>query len=267
MPGMDGLDVTKAVKHIRPDIDVIMITGYATIQSAVDAMKYGALDHVEKPFTVDELTAFVNKSLIRRLDRIEQQQPPKVHLVTGTAPEARSERVFNVPAGVFVSPGHLWARIELTGEVRVGIDDFARKTIGEIDDILLPKPGKSVQQGDNLFTIRQQGRSLTFPSPLSGRVVAVNPDLADHVDYLTINPYQIGWVCRLSPDRLATELESLRIGTNAVEWYREEIERFRGMAETIAKQHPESSQPSDETAGGAMSEDLWNEFARSFLRV
>lgn len=267
MPGMDGLDVTKAVKHVRPDIDVIMITGYATIQSAVDVMKYGALDYVEKPFTEDELTAFVNKSLIRRQDRIERQQPPKVHLVTGTAPEAESERVFNVPAGVFISPGHIWARIEMTGEVRTGIDDFARKTIGEIDDIVLPRLGQSVQRGEKLFTVRQRDRSLTFPSPVSGRIVAVNPDLTDHLDYLAVNPYEIGWVCRLSPDNLAAELESLRIGTPAVEWVREEIERFRGMAATIARQHPEETQPADEIAAGVMSEDLWNEFSRSFLRV
>jgi len=44
MPEMDGLDVVKGVKHFSPETDVIVITGYATIESAVDAMKFGALD-------------------------------------------------------------------------------------------------------------------------------------------------------------------------------------------------------------------------------
>jgi len=58
MPEMDGLEVTKAVKHIRPDIDVIVITGYATIETAVETMKHGAMDYVQKPFTEDELIEF-----------------------------------------------------------------------------------------------------------------------------------------------------------------------------------------------------------------
>ena len=141
MPEYDGLEVTKAVKQMRPDIDVVMITGYASIQSAVDAMKYGALDYVEKPFTEDELTAFVNRSLIRRQERLERDQPPKIHLVTASSPETDSERVYNVPAGYFISPAHVWLKIEATGETQAGIDDFARKTIGELvrktgDDLL-----------------------------------------------------------------------------------------------------------------------------------
>ncbi|HSP88872.1 MAG TPA: response regulator, partial [Ignavibacteriaceae bacterium] len=54
MPQMDGVEVTKSVKHLRPDIDVIIITGYASVETAVETMKYGAMDYVQKPFTDDE---------------------------------------------------------------------------------------------------------------------------------------------------------------------------------------------------------------------
>ena len=64
MPGMDGLEVTKAVKQIRPDIDVIIITGFATVETAVECMKVGAMDYVQKPFTEDELLEFTRKTLI-----------------------------------------------------------------------------------------------------------------------------------------------------------------------------------------------------------
>ncbi len=85
MPTMDGVDVTKAVKHMRPDIDVVIITGYATVETAVECMKHGALDYVQKPFTEDELLAFVKKSLFKRQDRIQKQLKPKVHITTMTA--------------------------------------------------------------------------------------------------------------------------------------------------------------------------------------
>jgi glycine cleavage system H protein len=175
--------------------------------------------------------------------------------------------VFNVPAGVFISRAHVWARIEMTGEVRTGIDDFARKTIGEIDDIAVPKLGRAVGRGEGLFTVRKSGRSLTFPAPFTGRVVAVNPDIVDHVEHLAVNPYEIGWICRISPDRLAQELDSLRIGADAVAWYHEEIDRFRELAKELAGHEPGEQPGAEPAADQEMSEALWEAFSRSFLRA
>ena len=79
---MDGLEVTKSVKHLRPDIDVVIITGFATVETAVDCMKFGAMDYVQKPFTEDELLEFVKKLLIKREDRISKTLKPKVHITT-----------------------------------------------------------------------------------------------------------------------------------------------------------------------------------------
>jgi CheY-like chemotaxis protein len=271
MPDMDGLDVTKAVKHLRPDIDVIMITGYATIESAVDAMKFGALDYVQKPFTEDELVAFVNKSLIRRQAKLEKQMRPKVHLVTPSSGEEASEHVFNVPAGYFISPEHAWVGIEMTGAVRIGIDDFAQKVIGHIEAIELPKKGRKVKKGEPLFTIKQDSRSLTFPSPISGEITTVNTELIDHIEVLKVKPYEVGWVCCIEASNLTRELQGLRIGADAVAWYQEEIDKFRDMVKQL-----------DEKAGNGlpaqagkvqngqlekMDERAWEAFSKSFLHA
>lgn len=74
MPEMDGVEVTKGVHHLKPDIDIIVITGHATVETAVDTMKYGAIDYVQKPFSEDELVEFVNQSLIRREERLKGKQ-------------------------------------------------------------------------------------------------------------------------------------------------------------------------------------------------
>jgi CheY-like chemotaxis protein len=268
MPGFDGLDVTKAVKHLRPDVDVIMITGYATVESAVDAMKYGAMDYVEKPFTEDELVGFVDKSLIRRQARIEAQQPPKVHVVTTTSPEASSERVFNVPAGVFISPAHAWIRVEMTGDVRAGIDDFARKTIGEIDGVTVPRIGQAVRAGEPLFSIKHGERLLTFPSPVTGHVSRVNEDLLDNLRLLEANPYEAGWICRVTAENLPADLETLKIGAGAVAWYQEEIDRLTRMVEEIAEEHGTAA-PGETPAVeiGVTSDEILEAFSRSFLRA
>ena len=63
MPKMDGLEVLKAVKKIDPRLEVILATGYATVETAVNAIKMGAYDFVQKPFNISEVLALVEKAL------------------------------------------------------------------------------------------------------------------------------------------------------------------------------------------------------------
>ncbi len=66
MPGMDGMQVLQAVKGINPEIDVVIITAYGTIDMAVDAMKAGALDYITKPLEFEELLLLVDRVSERR---------------------------------------------------------------------------------------------------------------------------------------------------------------------------------------------------------
>jgi len=71
MPGMDGTEVLKKAKEIRPEVDVIIMTGYGTIQNAIQAMKIGATDYITKPFDRDELLRAVSQILESRRLRSE----------------------------------------------------------------------------------------------------------------------------------------------------------------------------------------------------
>ncbi len=66
MPGLSGMEVLKRIKEDDPDAMVIVITGYATVESAVEAMKKGAYDFIPKPFTPDSLRVIVKRALERR---------------------------------------------------------------------------------------------------------------------------------------------------------------------------------------------------------
>lgn len=66
MPGMNGIEVLKAVKGLQPDVPVIMITGYATVDTAVEAMKNGAVDYISKPFTPEQIMQKIEKSIEQR---------------------------------------------------------------------------------------------------------------------------------------------------------------------------------------------------------
>ncbi|MBE0618258.1 MAG: sigma-54-dependent Fis family transcriptional regulator [Proteobacteria bacterium] len=65
MPGMNGLEVLKAIKVLQPEVPVILITGYSTVDTAVEAMKSGALDYIAKPFTPEEIKEKVVVALSR----------------------------------------------------------------------------------------------------------------------------------------------------------------------------------------------------------
>ncbi|MEE4311684.1 MAG: response regulator [candidate division KSB1 bacterium] len=262
MPEMDGVEVTKAVKHLRPDIDVIVITGYATIESAVETMKYGAMDYVQKPFTQDELIDFVNKSQIRRQDRIEKTTKPKVHLITPSLSESKSSHEFNVPAGVFITPGHTWVRIDLNGLVRVGMDDFAQKILGTFDEVTLPEKGVKVKKGDILFSVKQGSRRLDFPAPLSGKVTTPNSTLTDHVEYMNLKPYELGWICNIEPANLNDDLQAFKIGADTVEWYQKEIDKFHDIIKTISSDISETRDGDD---AQDMNDEMWKAFNKTFV--
>ncbi|MDA8078422.1 MAG: response regulator [Nitrospiraceae bacterium] len=63
MPDMDGIEVLKQVKEGWPEAEVIVITGYQTVDTAVKSIKLGAFDYVEKPFTPDKILAAVTAAM------------------------------------------------------------------------------------------------------------------------------------------------------------------------------------------------------------
>ena len=227
MPGMDGVEVVKGVRHLRPDADVAVITGYATIETAVQTMALGAVDYVQKPFTAEELSEFAGRLLIRRQARLEAERRPAVRLVAPALADAARPDEFCVPGGVFVTAGHSWARIEPSGHVRVGLDDFARKALGTVEKVTVPRAGEEVRQGEPLFSVSRGGRTARFVAPVTGTVTQINAALDRDPDGVVLSPYDRGWVCLVQPADLAAELPGLRIGRPVVEWYQKEIERLR----------------------------------------
>jgi two-component system response regulator PilR (NtrC family) len=74
MPGRSGLELLQATKQISPETVVIMITAFATTETAIAAMKQGAYDYVTKPFKVDELRLVVEKALEKKLLTLENHR-------------------------------------------------------------------------------------------------------------------------------------------------------------------------------------------------
>ena len=71
MPGIDGLQVLKEGKQMQPAMEMVMMSGYSKVESVVNALKLGASDYIMKPFTREELLAFVKKAEKSRKQRLE----------------------------------------------------------------------------------------------------------------------------------------------------------------------------------------------------
>ncbi|MEN6532789.1 MAG: sigma-54 dependent transcriptional regulator [Bryobacteraceae bacterium] len=71
MPGMDGMELQSRLHDINPDLMIVIMTGYASVETAVQALKRGAYDYVTKPIDPDELVHLVSKAMEHRRDRRE----------------------------------------------------------------------------------------------------------------------------------------------------------------------------------------------------
>jgi signal transduction histidine kinase len=125
MPGIDGLGVLEQVLRTHPNIVCIVITGYATIESAVEAMKHGAFDFLPKPFTPDELRLIVNRGLEQRklLEETaalrEEKERMKQYFITIVTHELRSPLLL------------VKQYLDLIVNGKMGtIDDVAREMLG-----------------------------------------------------------------------------------------------------------------------------------------
>ncbi len=126
MPGMNGIDLLEKTRETHPDIDVMIITGFGSVGSAVDAMKRGAYDYITKPFDLDELLIKVRKIMEKKRLRKENIALKAFFAMEKKVPIiARSEsmlEILRLIEGIKDSD----CNILLTGETGVGKSLLAR---------------------------------------------------------------------------------------------------------------------------------------------
>jgi len=78
MPEMDGIEILKAIKQKRPDVGVILLTGYATLDKGIQAMKLGAMDFVEKPADLKILSEKIKQAHAQKMVLAEKKLQEKL---------------------------------------------------------------------------------------------------------------------------------------------------------------------------------------------
>ncbi len=78
MPGLDGLDVLKQLRQENPDLQIIMLTGHATVEKSVEAIKEGAVELLEKPVDMDKLLKRIGEAQRQRVILVEKKAEARV---------------------------------------------------------------------------------------------------------------------------------------------------------------------------------------------
>ncbi len=204
MPDIDGLELMATVKVDRPNLPVIMITGYATINTALQATQLGAFDYVAKPFSKKELLAVVKRAadLVRAAADSDRPSGGDEEVV------AQQEREF---LRSFKKIGdRSWLMLQEDGIVIMGVERSFIETVGRIQTIYLPSKGDEIRQGSVYLQIFSSDlRSHNVLSPLSGIVVDVNQKVLDDPVSALQDPYGEGWLIHIKPSRFDFEIKLL----------------------------------------------------------
>ncbi|MBC16917.1 Response regulator receiver protein [Pseudodesulfovibrio profundus] len=78
MPDMNGIDLLKVIKQSHPEAQVILLSGQATLEAGIEAMKLGAMDFMEKPADIDSLTEKIKKAQAKKMVIVEKKTVDKV---------------------------------------------------------------------------------------------------------------------------------------------------------------------------------------------
>ncbi|BDQ37130.1 response regulator [Pseudodesulfovibrio nedwellii] len=79
MPDMNGIDMLKVIKKSHPEMQVILLTGQATLEAGIQAMKLGAMDFMEKPADIESLTEKIRKAQAKKMVIVEKKTADKVN--------------------------------------------------------------------------------------------------------------------------------------------------------------------------------------------
>ncbi|MCF8563629.1 glycine cleavage system protein GcvH [Alicyclobacillus tolerans] len=118
---------------------------------------------------------------------------------------------------------HIWAKPDSDGTVLVGMTDVAQSLAGKIIVVNLRSLGKTLVKGKSAGTLESGKWVGSIPTPVAGKVVAVNEALKKKADLVNTDPYGEGWIIRVEPTDWATDSQTLVTGTEGVTEYQSKL--------------------------------------------
>lgn len=207
LPRVSGLDLIDQVKNIHPELPVIIISGYAMVENALRSFRAGAFDFLPKPFDVHELLGVVYRALRHRAILKDAAQQDAKHV--GFVDINRVHK--NEKSDYYFLGQHSWARLESEGAVTFGIGETFFGRMGDLQKIEFPNRYSDLWQGNLCVRIFETNALIHMVwAPLSGKVIEINHELQKNPDLINSDPFGRGWLLKMLPTNLDSELENLQ---------------------------------------------------------
>ena len=215
MPGISGLDILRQLRDLRVDSAFIIMTGFGTVDTAVEAMKLGAVDFVQKPFFRDELllrvrSATERRQLARQVDLLQRQVDPPASVGALIGSSQQMVRVKDLIARAGAAPG----TVLITGETGTGKELVAR-AIHAVSS-RAPKPFVALNCAALTESLLENELFGHARGAFTG-AAAARPGLIEHAHAGTLFLDEIGTMPKTLQAKLLRSLESgevRRIGEN-----------------------------------------------------
>ncbi len=172
---------------------------------------------------------------------------------------------FKVPENVRFHAGHTWALSESNDLVRVGMDDFAAKLIGKIENISLPQRGRWVRQGQKVLTVFRDGKSVDMVSPIEGTVSDINEAVAKNPALASKDPYGEGWLVKVQAPDSKLNFRNLLGGTLARMWTEESALRLHSRMPLAAGAMAQDGGVAVDDITAHMPDEDWAAITKEFF--
>lgn len=181
--------------------------------------------------------------------------------------EIQQVKGFDVPMGYYFHNGHAWARIESGGNIRIGLDDFSLKLLGQADAFDLPLMGKELDQGKAGWGLKRKDNNADVLSPIDGVIVEVNSKVRENPVLANREPYSDGWLFMVRTPDVKKTMNKLMTDQNSLAWINEEVSHLENMIEEVAG--PLAAD------GGHLAADIygnlpdlgWDKLTKKFLKT
>jgi CheY-like chemotaxis protein/glycine cleavage system H lipoate-binding protein len=200
MPEMNGIQFLEALRGKQYQLPVLMVTGYPTITTAVQALRLGAMDYIAKPFTRKELLSPVQRALsLPEDERMTPLPPPD---------DTQISKDQLLPGTICTLPRHSWARFEQDGTFLIGVEKSFLRICEKVVSIIIPEEMDLIEQGYvGIYLQNEAGQEHGVAMPLSGQVTEINGEIVDDPSLLTTE----SWLIRIIPSHLEDELGRLMV--------------------------------------------------------
>ena len=181
--------------------------------------------------------------------------------------EMETVKGFDFPLDHYYHDGHAWARVESGGNIRIGLDDFSLKLLGQVHGFELPPMGKELDSGRIGWGLKRKDNLADVLSPVDGVILDVNTKVMENAQLANREPYGEGWLFLVHTPDIKKSMNQLMTRSDGLAWINQEVQTLERMIEEVAG--PLAAD------GGVLQEDIygnlpdlgWKNLTQTFLKT